>query len=83
MHSLTRNQKGLLAALYGLLLLMVIFSIMSIRNLGDDGYGHCLEKRCATVGLENCQKLREVSSCCFGAGGKVAISDNNYICTFE
>lgn len=80
---LTVAQKGLLFALYGLVALMVIFSIISLHNLGQEGYQNCMEERCSLVGEERCQKLREVSSCCLGAGGKVGISDNQYRCGFE
>ena len=79
---LTYAQQGLLILLYGLVLLMVVFFVMSIRNLGEEGYQRCMEKRCTAVGHEQCQKLREVSSCCLGAGGNVGIADNRYICTF-
>ncbi len=79
---LTLPQKGLLFTLYGLLGLMIVFSIMSLQNLGQEGYQKCMEKRCSLVGDERCQKLREVSSCCLGAGGKVGISDNKYGCGF-
>ncbi len=83
MESPTPAQKALLVLLYGLVLLMIVFSLMSIRNLGQEGYVRCIEKRCTAVGEEQCQKLREVSSCCLGAGGEVAISNNQYVCNFE
>ena len=81
--TLTIVQKGLLIALYGLLALMIIFSFLSLRNLGKEGYEKCMQKRCSIVGEASCQKLREVSSCCLGAGGKVLIQNNQYRCGFE
>lgn len=81
--SLTFGQKGLLFTLYGLIALMIIFSLISLRNLGQEGYARCLEKRCAAVGEEQCQKLREVSSCCLGAGGDVVVQNNQYGCAYN
>jgi len=81
--TLTLAQKILLASMYALLLLMIFFSLQAIRNLGQDGYDQCHQKKCETSGEAFCSKFREISNCCLGAGGKVAISGSEYVCVFE
>ena len=78
----TRMQKGLLILLYGLIALMVLFSLLAIRNLGQDGYDRCIEKKCAWKGQEFCTKVREVTNCCVGAGGELGVTASGYSCIF-
>lgn len=82
-------KKILLYSLYSLLALMVIFSLMSIQNLGEEGYQHCVEKKCEAKGDKFCSKLRELNTCCAGAGGNLAGVNNPqpgekpYTCLFD
>lgn len=80
--SLTHSQKGLLLVLYGLLMLMVIFSVMAIKNKGQEGYAKCIQDKCERRGQEFCSKPREIMNCCLGAGGNVANVDNKLDCAF-
>lgn len=81
--------KILLYGLYFLLLLMVVFSLMAVRNTGLEGYQQCVEKKCELKGGKFCSKLREQDNCCAGAGGKLATVNNpqpgesKYTCVFK
>ena len=76
-------QKGLLIALYGLIILMVIFSIGATKNLGEDGYNNCIQKKCDKKGEDFCHKFREINNCCLGAGGNVAQRNEGLTCIFD
>lgn len=76
-------QKALLIFLYGLIILMVIFSVMAIKNLSEGGFDKCIQKKCEAGGEEHCQKFREINNCCLGAGGQMAASENGYTCVFR
>lgn len=82
METLTTAQKGLLYLLYGLTALMVIFSIMAVRNVGEEGYQQCLKKKCERKGAEFCSKQREISNCCLGAGGELALTEGKLTCVW-
>ncbi len=69
---LSRWQKGLLIFLYVLLVLMVIFSFNARKNIGQEGFEHCIQKKCETNGEAFCSKGREIRNCCLGAGGKIS-----------
>ena len=81
--------KILLYSLYALLILMVIFSFMALRNIGLEGYQQCVEKKCEVKGEKFCSKLRELNTCCAGAGGTLAGVNNPqpgespYTCVFQ
>ena len=74
-------QKGLLITLYALIILMVIFSINAIKNIGPESYDKCNEESCAGFG-EHCGKPRTMMTCCAGAGGALGTIDNKYVCRF-
>ena len=82
-------KKILLYCLYSLLVLMIIFSLLSLRNLGKEGYQQCVEKKCEMKGEKFCSKLRELNTCCAGAGGTLAGVNNPqpgerpYTCIFD
>lgn len=76
-------QKVLLAAFYGLIVLMIVFSFQAKQNLGQEGYDKCVQKKCEERGDAFCSKFREINNCCLGADGAIAVSGSNYICVFE
>lgn len=76
-------QKILLLVLYSLLVLMIVFSLLAIKDKGQAGYDKCIQKKCDAKGQEFCSKYREIDNCCKGAGGKVAVSDGKVICIFN
>ena len=81
---LSRPQKTLLTVLYGLIILMIVFSLLALRNLGEEGYNQCVQEKCEKKGEAFCQKPRELHNCCWGAGGELAASaEGKYICLFE
>jgi len=80
---LTVLQKLLLVFVYGLILLMVVFSVLAIKDKGQEGYERCIQKKCEAKGQEFCSKFREVNNCCLGASGKTAQSGNELICVFD
>ena len=59
-------QNILLIILYLLVCLMIIFSIMAIRNSGKEGFDKCIEWKCEEKGEAFCNKFREVNNCCLG-----------------
>jgi len=69
--TLSPAQKGLLFVLYGLLILMIIFSFNARKNIGEDGFNKCIQWKCEKGGEEYCSKVREITNCCLGAGGKM------------
>jgi len=82
-HKFTLVQKVLLFTVYGLILLMVVFSVMAIRNVGEEGYNRCIQEKCEKKGEAFCSKFREINNCCEGAGGNLAAAGNQYKCAFE
>ena len=76
-------QKILLFSLYGLIILMVIFSLNAIKNLGFDGYTQCVKDKCDSRGEVYCSKQREISNCCQGAGGGLGMVNNQLSCVFN
>ena len=77
------SQKILFFTLCALVALMVIFSLMAIKNKGQDGYDKCVQNKCEKKGQDFCQKPREIQNCCLGAGGNVGISESKYVCVFD
>lgn len=77
------GQKMLLFFLYGLVLLMVVFSIVAAKNRGQKGFDGCMQENCETHGEEFCNKPREINNCCLGAGGKIAAENNTLTCIFS
>ncbi len=84
MEKHTLGQRILLIVLYSLLLLMVVFSLIALKNKNYEGYQKCVEKKCqGGVYQAYCSKFREVNNCCQGAGGTTAMGSNNqYPCVF-
>ena len=82
MEPLTKAQRGLLYTLYGLVAVMVIFSILAVRNVGEEGYQQCLQNKCERKGPEFCSKQREISNCCQGAGGELGVAEGKLTCVF-
>ncbi len=82
LQNLSTGQKILLASLYILIALMIIFSFLAVRNRNEEGYQNCLQKKCERKGQEFCSKPREIQNCCQGAGGQVALANNQYTCVF-
>ena len=76
-------QKILLAVIYGLIILMVIFSIGAGKNRNQEGYDKCLQEKCDEKGEKFCSKQREINNCCQGAGGELAIADSQLTCVFK
>jgi hypothetical protein len=74
-------QKILLYSLYGLVLLMIVFSFQASSNMGKVGYDSCIAKKCE-ISEEYCTKFREVNNCCLGAGGNMANGPNGAVCVF-
>ena len=81
---LTIWQKGLLWLLYGLVILMVVFSVVAYFDKDYEGYHKCVQKKCERKGEAFCQKAREQQNCCLGAGGQLA-QDNQrkFTCVFS
>lgn len=79
---LTLGQKILLLSIYALVALMIIFSLLAIRNRNEQGYQQCIQEKCERKGQEFCQKPREIQNCCQGAGGQVAVEGSQYVCIF-
>ncbi|MBI2668886.1 hypothetical protein HYX14_03520 [Candidatus Woesearchaeota archaeon] len=78
----TRLQQILLVVLYGLIALMIFFSILAIKNKGQDGYNNCVQEKCDRKGQDFCQKPREIMNCCQGAGGQLAQNGAQLTCVF-
>lgn len=83
MESLSFAQKGLYTTLLALVALMILFSLMSLKNRGMEGYNQCIQAKCERAGEEYCTKFREVNNCCLGAGGNIVLVENAYSCTFS
>jgi len=77
-------QKILLYNIYALILLMIIFSLLAIKDKNFAGYQECVQKKCERGGPAFCQKAREQNNCCLGAGGQLSMTkDNTYTCIFS
>ena len=75
-------QKLLMASLYGLLALMILFSIMAMGDKGEAGYDSCIQEKCELKGEDYCNKYRERNNCCLGAGGSMGVANGQYVCSF-
>ena len=73
----------LLVALYLLVILMIVFSVFAIKNIGEEGYNQCIQKKCDEHGEKFCNKQREINNCCMGASGELGLSNGKYICVFS
>lgn len=62
----------MMVILYGSIMLLIIFSLLATRNLGQDGYERCVEQKCQERGENFCTKVRELNNCCMGAGGTLS-----------
>ena len=82
MDELHWMQRWLWYFLLGLLALMVFFSLLAIKDKGKQGYDRCVAEKCATRGEDYCHKFRELSNCCLGAGGEMAVANQQYECGF-
>ena len=81
---LTILQKGLLYGIYALIVLMIIFSFIAMKDKDFSGYQKCVEKKCERGGEAFCNKAREQNNCCLGAGGQLATTnDGKYTCVFS
>lgn len=80
--TLTKSQKGLFYTLYAFIILMLLFSVLAVKNHGQEGYNKCVQDKCERKGQEFCSKPREIMNCCLGAGGNLANVDNKLDCTF-
>jgi hypothetical protein len=76
-------QKALVVTLYLLVMVSFVLSIMAMRNVGKEGFERCVQKKCETVSEEYCSKFREVNNCCQGAGGRIEVKDDGYVCVFD
>ncbi len=80
----TTSQKILLYLIYGLVLLMVLFSLIAIKDKNFSGYRKCVDNKCKLKDEAFCNKAREQMACCTGAGGKLALdSQNKFTCLFS
>jgi hypothetical protein len=75
-------QKLTLYILYALVALMVIFSFQATKNQGQQGFDSCVQEKCENKGEATCSKYREINNCCLGAGGNMAVVDNQQMCVF-
>ncbi len=78
----TAAQNALLVLLYALLIVMVVFFVLSLRNRGQEAFDKCVQKTCELKGEEHCRKFRELNNCCLGAGGAMAQADGTVRCIF-
>lgn len=84
MNTPTLAQKILLRVLYGLVLLMIVFSLIAIKDKDQEGFQKCVDNKCQQRGEQFCSKFREINNCCLGASGIIAVGANNqYTCTFN
>ena len=79
---LSSAQKILLFSLYGLLALMIFFSLLVIKDKNFAGYEKCIQEKCERKSQAFCSKPREIMNCCAGAGGQLASANNQYTCVF-
>lgn len=75
-------QKILLLILYGLIILMVVFSIIAIKDKNYQGYKRCIDEKCKIKNEQFCSKYREINNCCLGAGGKIVQVSDGFDCIF-
>ena len=79
---ITLAQKILYFILLSLLVLMVIFTFKSLEHRGESGFEACIQNKCEFGGVKYCNKAREISNCCLGAGGKIKYSQKGANCFF-
>ena len=79
----TKFQKPLYYLLLGTIALMIVFSVLAIKDKGQEGYLRCVQKKCDDVSEAFCNKFRERNNCCLGAGGQLAQSADGYSCVFK
>ncbi|HIG92821.1 TPA: hypothetical protein HA242_06825 [Candidatus Woesearchaeota archaeon] len=79
----TNSQRILLLVLYGLIALMIFFSVLSIKDKSLDGYNNCIQEKCERKSQAFCQKPREIMSCCQGAGGQLTQNGAQLTCVFS
>ncbi|MEK6900386.1 MAG: hypothetical protein AABX05_04655 [Nanoarchaeota archaeon] len=83
---LQRPQKILLILLYGLLALMVFFSIFAaMNNFGEKGMQKCMDQLAEKkINKSLADRPKDIYNCCQGAGGKIAQKqDSSYTCIFD
>ena len=83
MGEITWAQRGLWYFLLSLLVLMMFFSLLAIKDKGKAGYDACITEKYAARGEEYCHKYREINNCCLGAGGMIAVNNQQYDCVFS
>ncbi len=83
MDKINNYQKSLLFVMYGLIILMIVFSLMATKNIGQEGYEKCIQDKCDKQGTEYCSKYREINNCCLGAGGQTIQTQNGFSCQFK
>jgi hypothetical protein len=79
---LSKGQTVMLLVLYALIVLMIVFSTVSGKNSGQEGYDKCIEWKCQKKGDEYCSKAREINNCCSGASGELTSLEGELICVF-
>jgi hypothetical protein len=77
------SQNVLFWGMISLLILLLIFSLLSLQNLGREGYDRCISEKCEKGGDAYCSKAREISNCCEGAGGELGVVNGKYDCVFN
>ncbi len=82
LNNLSAGQKVLLLVLYGLIVLMIVFSFMASRNFGEEAYDKCVQDKCEERGEYICKKYRELYNCCRGTGGDFRQINSGYECEF-
>ncbi len=83
---LSLSQKILLVMLYGLLVLVVVFSVLAaINNFGEKGMQRCMDKLAEKKENKSiAENPKKIYNCCLGAGGKMAQKqDGSYTCVFN
>ena len=81
--NLTKLQNPLFYFLLGLMALMIVFSVLAIKDKGQEGYLQCVQQKCEEVSQDFCNKFREKNNCCMGAGGQMAQQGNELVCVFS
>ena len=79
----TKLQKPLFYFLLALIALMIAFSVIAIKDKGQEGYLRCVQKKCDEVSQDFCNKVRERNNCCQGAGGELGQNSEGYVCLFN
>ena len=72
--------------LYGLLFLMVVFSVLAaISNFGEKGMQKCLDQLAEKRENKSApERPKNIYNCCIGAGGEITQKqDGSYNCNFD